>query len=164
MKRAMLLLVTLAGCHFGPKPDLELNHRTEFFWNKHPPVKNLQAVVDSLYDDGQTLCEHAGNFNLPVFFCASVTFEDIPFACENTGPEKRYIGCQPYFGQCVFQVGWEESAVDTTMIDEVGHFIWEACLGRVGEHGGSGEGIYYDQDFAAWLNKVRVHARMRLGQ
>lgn len=58
-----------------------------------------------------------------------------------------------------YRVSWRSEIAATSLLDELGHAVWYACYGRIGEDAAHG----YDADFAAWVGAARAELERRLG-
>jgi hypothetical protein len=85
---------------------------------------------------------------------------DLPFHCGNETLEEqhsppRYSGCQFPPGTCSVMIGYRANVADTTLVDELGHYVWQICRQGSGEYRDEDGAPVYEDDFAAWVTSVR---------
>jgi len=77
-------------------------------------------------------------------------------AVQDCGGAIPLSGCWDW--DFTYRITWRSDIASTALLDELGHAIWMACHGEIGENGNHD----YDADFAAWVGAARAELQRRV--
>jgi hypothetical protein len=151
---AILPSLLLVACGTGVAPD---SHEQGFdlYWNGFEPLPGTDVALGVVWEEGRKLCAPEDRERFDQLWGGAVYWKPLPFRCTGAARDD-YSGCQVH--ENAFEVGWQRKVADTALVDELGHMVFQRCLGRDGEVQVNGE-VQYDADFAAWVDATRRRIR-----
>jgi len=139
MNRALLPLLLLA-CAPAPPPSWTVE------WNG---LSQLDAAAAIAVARDLSLCAAGRDYMQG----GKIIFYDGPADCGGTIP---LSGCWDW--DFTYRITWRSDIASTALLDELGHAIWMACYGEIGENGNHD----YAADFAAWVGSARAELQRRV--
>jgi hypothetical protein len=143
-----------------PEPD-EREGNNSVYWHGNKPLPHMMDALRIMEQHGLDECTSAGRPNA-FTWCSEVHWHPAVFDCGGVPVE----GCQPNQPTCAVDVVWHERISEAALADELGHFVWEMCHGRSGEHvpGTDIRIRVYEPEYAAWIQAVNEDIAVHLEQ
>jgi len=138
--RRVLFVLALVACAPAPPPSWTIE------WNG---LSQLDAAAAITVARDLAPCRAGADY----LAGGTIVFYDGPAEC---GTAERLSGCWDW--DFTYRITWRSDIASTALLDELGHAIWMACYGNIGENGNHD----YAPDFAAWVDAARAELQRRV--